>query len=518
MRHLNSNRHPRQSHLAEGLYAIMLLLSAHSNAAIYSVGTVADAGPASLRQAILDANLTTEADLIHFNIPGPGVKTINLLTQLPAISRSLTIDGYTQPGASANTLNTFEGGLNTVLQIELVGAGGFYGLYIEAGNGVILTVQGLNLHGFIAGLLGAAGPGTSQIRSFGNFLCTNIDGNAIAAGPFTGFGIATQRTPSFIGGDLPWQRNLISGCLDAGVRIDGDAQVRGNLIGTDASASQALGNLVSNLPGVIIYNTEAQITIGGSTATARNLISGNRTFGVGVIKGSPGPHYANLKIIGNYIGTDWQGSNAIPNGFATANLAQFGGGIQISSNSTDVTPLIIGGFAPGEGNLIAFNRGSGIFAANNSVGEAFDSRGNAIYGQSFGGATNIDIGAFGITANDAGDPDLGANAQQNTPEILAVSESFDQAVVTYRVDTLPANASYPLRVDFYVGTQGGSGAWLAQDSYPSSAAGQARQFSFTLAPGMRGFPLTAIASSAGHSSELAPVYDKVFRNGFESFQ
>ena len=168
------------------------------------------------------------------------------------------------------------------------------------------------------------------------------------------------------------------------------------------------------------------------------------------------------------------------------------------------------------GNLIAFNHGSGITSGSNSIGEAFDSRGNAIHHNTFGGATNIDLGAFGITPNDPGDADLGVNLQQNKPELLSVSESGDQATVRYRVDSLPAHASYPLRIDFYVGEAEGSGSWLAQDSYPASAAGLMRQFTFTLPPGIRAFPLTATASSANHISELAPVYDTLFRDEFEA--
>jgi hypothetical protein len=514
----NSNPKSRAAAYAIAAYWLLAALSSHPvQAAIYTVTNTADNGTGSLRQAILDANLTVDADQIHFAIPSAGVKTINLLTQLPPITKSLTIDGYTQPGASANTLNTFEGGLNAVLQIELVGTGGFYGLYIDAGNGVILTVQGLNMHGFISCLFGAPIAGTSQVRSFGNYLCSNIQGDALATGAPTGNGVATNRTPSFIGGDLPSQRNLISGCRSAGVSISGDAQLRGNLIGTDASASQAIGNgFNTNLAGVVIYNTQAQIMIGAAQVSARNIISGNPTFGIGVVNNTTNLHYAGLKIIGNYIGTDWQGTQALPNGYATTNFAAFGGGIQVSSNNADPTPLIIGGFAPGEGNLIAFNHGSGITSYGNSIGEAFDSRGNAIYGNDFGGATNIDLGAFGITPNDPGDADLGVNQQQNKPELLQVSEVGDQATVSYRVDTLPVHASYPLRIDFYVGVQGGSGIWLAQDSYPSSAAGQARQFTFTLSAGMRAFPLTATASSANHVSELAPIYDLLFRDEFET--
>ena len=472
MRHTSRNTRAARRTAAAG-WLVLVMAGDVAQAAIYTVTQVGDSGAGSLRQAILDANLTVEADQIHFAIPGAGVKTIALLSQLPSITRTLTVDGYTQPGASANTLATFEGGSNAVLQIEITGTGGFYGFYIDAGNGVILTVQGVNLHGFISCLLGAPVAGTSQIRSFGNFLCSNVQGDALATGAATGYGIATMRTPGFIGGDLPQQRNLISGCNSAGVSIDGDAQLRGN------------------------------------------LISGNHTFGIGVINQSTQLHYANLHIQGNYIGTDWQGTQAVPNGYATPNFASFGGGIQVATFNTDPTPLIIGGFQPGEGNLIAFNHGSGIKAATNVVGEAFDSRGNAIHHNTFGGATNIDVGEFGATPNDPGDPDLGANQQQNHPVIVQVGESGGQAIVRYRVDSLPAHASYPLRIDFHAGEADGSGAWLAQDSYPLDAAGQDREFIFSLPIGVRAFPLTAIASSADHSSELAPVYDSLFRDGLE---
>ena len=76
--------------------------------ATYTVTNTNDSGPGSLRQAIIDANATPNApadqpDGIHFNIPGLNVHTINILTRLPAVQESVTIDGYTQPGSSANT-------------------------------------------------------------------------------------------------------------------------------------------------------------------------------------------------------------------------------------------------------------------------------------------------------------------------------------------------------------------------------------------------------------------------------
>src|SRR3989442_2742136 len=90
-------------------------------AATLTVTNTADSGPGSLRQAILDANAdaSTNDVSIEFNIPGSGVQTIAPLSSLPYITHSVSIDGYTQPGASPNTLANAD---NAVLLIELSGA------------------------------------------------------------------------------------------------------------------------------------------------------------------------------------------------------------------------------------------------------------------------------------------------------------------------------------------------------------------------------------------------------------
>jgi hypothetical protein len=102
------------------------------------IATPGPDGVISLREAIIAANNTAGADAISFNIPGPGVRTITPTSQLPTITSPVTIDGYTQPGASANTLAV---GDNAVLLIELNGNGAaFKALTITAGNS---TVRGL---------------------------------------------------------------------------------------------------------------------------------------------------------------------------------------------------------------------------------------------------------------------------------------------------------------------------------------------------------------------------------------
>src|SRR5215212_28082 len=75
-----------------------------------------DTGAGSLRQAITDANNTSGADVINFDIAGTGVHTIAPESALPQITEAVTIDGYSQPGAKPNTKAV---GSDAVLKIEL---------------------------------------------------------------------------------------------------------------------------------------------------------------------------------------------------------------------------------------------------------------------------------------------------------------------------------------------------------------------------------------------------------------
>jgi hypothetical protein len=105
-------------------------------------GRDANPTPGSLRAAILAARAN---DAITFNIPGAGVHTIAPPAPLPPVAQKVTIDGYSQPGATANTLAEGDG---AVLLIRLDGrnAGrGANGLTINAAGG---TVEGLMITRF----------------------------------------------------------------------------------------------------------------------------------------------------------------------------------------------------------------------------------------------------------------------------------------------------------------------------------------------------------------------------------
>jgi hypothetical protein len=116
----------------------------------FAVTTTADSGPGSLRQAILDSNAVTGGtNTIDFAIPGQGVQTIALASPLPPITRSVLVDGTTQPGYAGTPLIAF-GGLSPGSPGPLVISGGnvtIRGLALEsvaidatAGEGLIAVV------------------------------------------------------------------------------------------------------------------------------------------------------------------------------------------------------------------------------------------------------------------------------------------------------------------------------------------------------------------------------------------
>lgn len=108
---------------------------------------------------------------------GTGVCTISPASALPVISQPVTINGYTQTGASENTLAV---GDNAVINIELNGTGagaGVDGLSITAGS---CTVKGLAIYKF-------GGDGIQLLTAGGNTIAGNFIGtNATGAGTTNG--------------------------------------------------------------------------------------------------------------------------------------------------------------------------------------------------------------------------------------------------------------------------------------------------------------------------------------------
>lgn len=158
-------------------------LTCSASAATYTVTTTNDSGAGSLRAAILAANASPSADVIAFNLPGPGVHTITPLTELPAITKPVTLDGYTQPGSQANTLAT---GSDARLLIRLTSAawpGLAYGLRLT-GSGH--TVRGLVIVQFGTGL---SLDTCSQTTIAGNWIGLDVD-NLASGQAFDGINLS----------------------------------------------------------------------------------------------------------------------------------------------------------------------------------------------------------------------------------------------------------------------------------------------------------------------------------------
>ncbi len=105
-------------------------------------------------------------------------------------------------------------------------------------------------------------------------------------------------------------------------------------------------------------------------------------------------------------------------------------------------------------------------------------RGNRIHDNDGIGIDLIAGGApvpDGATPNDPGDPDEGANRLQNAPELTLGAFDADARTlaVSYRVDTLSANASYDLVLDFYAADAAREAGeiWLGSESIAAGDAG-----------------------------------------------
>jgi hypothetical protein len=414
----------------------------------------------TLRAALQETEATPAADSIAFDVPGAGVRTITVTgTALPALFRPVVIDGYSQPGASPNTNGPGQG-TNAVIRIELVNGGG-----ISRGLGFCFgdkTVRGLAIGGFDTNGITIDCTGTTGHVVEGCFIGTDAGGTV--ARPNGGNGVSLEASSSNrVGGTTPAARNVLSGNGRFGVGIGtaGAGQpsfsnvIQGNLIGTDASGTVALPNGTSfpgQLGGVGITPNQGAVSgnlIGGPTPEARNVISGNVGAGV-LLQGS------DLRVEGNFIGTDVTGNAPLPN---------MGAGLSVSSSATTV-----GGTEAGTANRIAHNGSAGISIPGLNTGVRV--LGNEVFGNT---GLGIDLAFLGGTplANDAGDPDTGANLQQNTPVLsdAGLSGAGDLAV-TYAVDTDPANATYPLRIEFFRADADDEGAaFLGADTYTAGDFG-----------------------------------------------
>jgi streptogramin lyase len=444
--------------------------------ATFTVTNTNNTGTGSLRQAILNANVSGGADTITFNIPGAGPHTIALNSALPTITGAVTIDGYTQPGSSANTMAAGE---NAVLQVEIDGAGAgasTSGLYITASNCV---VRGLVINRFSGNGIYLTNGGSAVL---GNFIGTDATGSVALAN--ANDGVLSTATNNTVGGTAVGARNVISGNGAWGIEINSTSGnlVQGNFIGTNAAGTAALGN---GADGVVL-DFGGPNTVGGATAAARNIISGN--LGNGVALGGAGAN-GNV-VLGNYIGTDVTGSAALGNGLN-------GVSIDYTAPSTKV-----GGTAAGAGNVIANNGHDGVVI--NTPGSKNAVLGNSIYANANLG---IDLGNDGVTANTGTKNAALANNGMNFPVFAGAVLNGNTLSVAGYIGTAPGQAAFAgARVEIFKSDSDPSGHGEGKTYLGFLTAGAGGNFSGSLTvSGLNlGDTITATATDAGgNTSEFA---------------
>jgi Bacterial Ig domain len=375
----------------------------------YLVTNTNDSGPGSLRQAMLNANAHPGADTIAFQITNfiqiprlpfqkpiqipiafTNPQTINLTSALPAITDTVTIDGWSQGGL----------GFQGAPRIELNGAASnsSIGLDIQASNSI---VRGLAINRFSdepsynrAGIKLSNGAANNWI--YGNYIGTDLTGNIVRGNGGNGIeidasaGIQNRIGTNGDGLNDPAERNVISGNLVHGITIAAKfTTVAGNYIGTNAAGTAILKANNLSYDGVVTFPGASDNTIGGTTDAERNVISGNYR---GVSIGG-----TNNAIRGNYIGTDVTG---------TKDLGNIAGGVHIYGFGNIVS----------DRNIISGNGGNGIYIVDraNKVQGNFigtDKTGTVALGNSGDGIVLQSIGGIGTAANNI----IGGNtaAQRN---------------------------------------------------------------------------------------------------------
>jgi hypothetical protein len=269
----------------------------------------------------------------------------------------------------------------------------------------------------------------------GNLIGLRADGNAALRNDQNGVTI-TNSPGNLIGGSTTTARNVISGnTLNSsadGVDILGESSdnntVTGNYIGVDIDGDTFIGNGGN---GVLIQLGADSNTIGGTSAGERNVISANSSDGVEITGSSTS---GNL-VLGNYIGVRADGISPMFNN---------GNGALIANSASNNT---IGGTAAGAGNVIAFNNGDGVFISSaTSIGNSILS--NAIHSNT---GLGIDLGANGVTPNDIGDTDAGANNLQNFPVLTSVTSGGGGTSIE---GTLNSSANTSFRIEFFSSSAG----------------------------------------------------------------
>ncbi|MBI2568928.1 MAG: hypothetical protein HYV63_18055 [Candidatus Schekmanbacteria bacterium] len=419
-------------------------------------GVCADSdGNCTLRAALQEADVSDGMDTITFNLGAgaridtgeSGVSTISSVTLDGGGSRAVVISGIVYLGGAASKVRNLvingEGKENSGLAMSgddstvegcYVGTNSAGDASAGPGNGVAMWGSSSTVGGTTpeARNVAAGNSGTnvsvtgSNVKVIGNYIGIDKSGTK---GLNLGIGLdISQSTGTIVGGADANARNVISGAKGAGLFMaEGEgALIQGNYVGTSADGTTAVENNRGFQLGSV-----TDLTIGGTTAALRNVISGNKYYGIELATGGDRPATGN-KIQGNYIGVDASGDflKKLPNGADGISFGSYYGATVCPSDNTIGGTDVTTGKCDKSCNVIAYNK---RFGTASGAGVSIScGTGNAVLGNSIfendGLPIELLLGTVnnwvdGLTPNDEQDADTGPNNLQNHPLVAMAVDS-----------------------------------------------------------------------------------------------
>ena len=488
--------------------------SSISDAFIQVVKNTNDAGNDSLRAAITSAN-QNGSGLIEFDIgTGCGPHVITLNSELPALTKGMIINGFTQAGASPNSLDIGDDAMLCVI-LEAGNSNVTHGFQVasNAGDAAAMSIKGLGFSGFSTAAIDFQG-GSGHFVA-GDHFGGSVGGHTLQPnGVDIRLGLAAH--DATIGSDDRGDRNIIGGATGSGIVLQGEASPP-LLLGSHDN--QVLNNYIG---------------VGWNNNTLSYTDRGNGTRGI-----SLSGHGNTLS--GNLIGHNAQAGILVQGGGAVDNIID-GNSIGIDANDSNYTPLGNGnagihftgdvGDAPSantvRNNTIWYNGEQGILA---SIGHGNTVRKNSVY---LNGLLGFDLAAVGVTVND---DDGGiqqndyANRGQNFPVITGGTGGYRSGRVTGTLTTTAGDYT----VDIYINPDcdasgyGEAYVWLKRATVTVTAPQGIHQgtapFDIPVVahPPLllgNGWGITATATdAAGDTSEFSQcasyVNDTIFTSGFD---
>ncbi|HZQ66186.1 MAG TPA: hypothetical protein VFA66_13275 [Gaiellaceae bacterium] len=483
------------------LNGVELSSGAHGNRVGGTTASTRNVISGNTQGGVLLEGASTTANVVEGNYIGPRATGDGGLANNNGVAIFAAAHGNTVGGTTAGARNLFTSQSAAVVLSDVgttanVVEGNWFGLTAAGGVGfpneydvfVHSGASGNTIGGTVAGARNVLAGGsigievvdsnTKQNVIEGNYIGTDASG--ATAVPISVYGIdVLGGVGNTIGGTTAAARNVVASSGLFGIRIDGTGGlgsggvsnvVQGNYVGTNAAGTGALPNAVG-----IELDGASKNTIGGKTAGAANVISGNTNDGISFADAS-----SDNTVAGNRIGTNAAGSAPLGNG---------GDGVFLGGGANANT---IGGTSVAAANTIQSNGADGVRVDGaGSVGDSVLE--NSIFAN----------GGLGIELTAAG------NDLQVAPAIGAITSDATKTTIPFSLSGAAASTSF--RIELFVSPScdasgAGEGKQLLGVKTATTNGSGAASGSLAVAPPLAGgqaVTATATNSTTGDTSQFS---------------